>query len=133
MQAPICSTEILSIEIWAAASEVTPIYYSKCYLHNISTARAHNPTLNVPLLQSGPKVAHLERAFLKQKMFAFHSIIIFFHKCFCLRTIYFLLASLNDSWFNCISRTFIIGLFILFYFRLRRLSYSCHSHSPIYI
>ena len=136
MQAPICSTEILSIEIWAVASEVTPIYYSKCYLHNISTARAHDSTLNVPLFQFGPKVAHIShmgQAILKQKMFAFHSIIIFFHKCFCLRTIYFLLASLNDSWFNCISRTFIIGLFILFYFRLRRLSYSCHSHSPIYI
>ena len=78
MQAPVCSTDILSIEIWAAASEVTPIYYSKCYLHNISTARAHNPTLNVPLLHFGPKVAHishLEQAILKQKMFAFHSII----------------------------------------------------------
>ena len=35
-------TEILSIEFWAAASEVTPIYYSKSYLHNISTARAHS-------------------------------------------------------------------------------------------
>ena len=44
-------TEILSIEFWAAASEVTPIYYSKCYLHNISTARAHNLTLSIPLLQ----------------------------------------------------------------------------------
>ena len=39
-------TKILSIEFWAAASELTTIYYSKCYLHNISTARAHDMTLN---------------------------------------------------------------------------------------
>ena len=39
----ICSgTEILSIEFCAAASEVTPIYHSKSYLHNVSTARAHS-------------------------------------------------------------------------------------------
>ena len=54
MQYPVPKAElqvikILSIEFWAAANEVTPIYYSKCYLHNISIARAHNLTLNIPL------------------------------------------------------------------------------------
>ena len=44
-------TETLSIKFWAAVSELTTIYYSKCYLHDISTARAHNMTLNIPLLQ----------------------------------------------------------------------------------
>ena len=33
-------TKIRSIEFWAAVRELTIIYYSKCYLHDISTARA---------------------------------------------------------------------------------------------
>ena len=39
-------TKILSIKFWAAASELTTNYCSKCYLHDISTARAHDMTLN---------------------------------------------------------------------------------------
>ena len=44
-------TEILSIEFWAAVSELTMIYYSNCYLYDTSTARANNMALNIPLLQ----------------------------------------------------------------------------------